>query len=115
MTLPAIAKALERMTEIMQEPSVQAMRGLAYNDGEPELIRQAIASLAAIEPESGSHVAREMNRKYMADVVKGAEKAHFMLGRIGFAEVRGIAWVERDRRVVDAGYEAAMQLAGRGK
>lgn len=113
--LDTIAKALDRMMEIMQEPAVMEMRGLAYNDNEVALLKGAVDSLARIEPDSDTHAASVMNRKHMADVFKAVQKAHDMFDRVGFIDVKGEAWLERDKRIVDAGYEVAQQLVGRGR
>lgn len=116
MNLEAIAKGLDRMEEIMREPSVTAMRGLAYTDRDTRELAEARHALENLEFPAETHAAQALNRKYLKDIHRGAETAHYLLGRIGFNEVRGVAFVDRDQRIVDAGYEAAKEMtSGRAR
>lgn len=102
--LKLIGKALDRMAEILQEPAVIEQAGLAYYGREAESIEKAVAALEKIVPSPSTHAEKALNAKHLDEAMAGVDLADRMLGRNGFVDVKGIAWVERDKRIIDHAY-----------
>ena len=80
-----IKAVLDRIRELMEHPAVVKAFGEYYSAGE----------LAAMKAgwESGE------------DIGKALELGDIMLRRVGFAELKGDVWVDRDHQVIEKGLE----------
>lgn len=104
--LSLITESLDRISEILREPPVVAQLGYSHWQTEVEEIEAGRAGLAKYDPDARSHVARFENEKRLSVAGKAIDLAVIMLNRNGLQELKGVAWVGRDQRVVEAGMAA---------
>ena len=105
-----MSNALTTMDAIMKEPSVTDQRGYAYTDDDTDVLRAGREALDRVVFNPEGKAARLINEQRLAVAGRAVDRADLMLMRNGFANVKGSAWTEADRQVIEKGLKSFQQI-----